>query len=146
MMDTKLVENAVTQSETMISQLMEAADQLERTIEAETHIRRMLKEAEQALENAEAETLYTAEIAAQDKSGPLAGIAKTSATYKAALTNLLAQARGNDGPMGELARQVDNLRVRLDRAQIEREQAAVHFSACKHAADLKTSVLRAMVL
>jgi hypothetical protein len=146
MMDTKLVEVAVNESESMITNLMDAANQLQRTIETETHLHRMLKEAEQALETAEAEVLYEAEIAAQDKHGPLAGIAKTSATYKAALTNLLAQVRRNGGPIGELTRQVDSLRVRLDQAQIEREQAAVHFSAYKHAADLKASVLRAMVL
>ena len=146
MMDTKLIAVAVNESESMISNLMSAADCVQRTVEAETHLRRMLKEAEQALEGAEAEVLYEAEIAAQDKSGPLANIAKTSTAYKAAITKLLADERRNGGPLGELTRQVDGLRVRLDQAQIEREQAAVQFSACKHAADLKASVLRAMVL
>lgn len=146
MMDTKLIENSVMRSEMMITQLMEAADHLERTIEDETYLRRMLKEAEQALETAEAEKAYEAEMAAQEKSGPLAGIAKTGPAYKAAITNLLAAERQNGGPVGELARQVQHLQAQLDRAQIEREQAAVHFSACKHAADLKASILRAMIV
>jgi hypothetical protein len=134
MMDTKLIEVAVHESESMIDQLMGVAERLERAIESKTHLRQMLKEAEQALETAEAEVLYEAEIAAQDKYGPLAGIAKTSAAYKVAITKLLADERKNAGPLGELTRQVSDLRVRLDQAQIEREQASVHFSACKHAA------------
>jgi hypothetical protein len=145
-MDTKLIEVAVSESESMISQLMSAAEKVQRTIEVETHLSRTLKEAEQALEMAEAEVLYEAEIAAQDKHGPLAGIAKTSPVYKAAINKLLADERRNGGQIDALTGQVDDLRVRVDQAQLEHEQAAVQFSACKHAADLKASVLRAMVL
>ena len=69
MMDTKLIEVAVNESESMITNLMSAAERLQRTIENETHLRRMLKEAEQALENAEAEILFEAEIAAKTSTG-----------------------------------------------------------------------------
>ena len=103
-------------------------------------------DAEQALEMAEAKVLYEAELAAQEKSGALAGIAKTSPAYRAAVTHLLAHERQTDGPVGIYSRKVAHLRTRLDDAQVAREQAAVHFSACKHAADLKASILRAMVL
>ncbi|GIV73506.1 hypothetical protein [Caldilinea sp.] len=146
MMDNKLIEIAVNESEDMIRELMAAADRLAAAIEAETTIRRMLKEAEQGLEAAEAELIYDLELQAQDKAGPLAGLAKTGPAYKAALTNVLAQERQNGGPLGDLSRQVEQLRTQLDQAQIEREQMAVHFSACKHAADLKAAVLKAMVM
>ncbi|GIV82674.1 MAG: hypothetical protein KatS3mg051_2028 [Anaerolineae bacterium] len=106
-MDTKLIESSVHEAEGMIRELMTAADRLAAAIEAETTIRRMLKEAEQSLEAAEAELVYDLELQAQDKAGPLAGLAKTGPAYKAALTNVLAQERQNGGPLGDLARQTE---------------------------------------
>lgn len=146
MLDVNSVQSAVMQSETLINDLMAASSQLACAIEEEMKLRQMLRDAEQALEMAEAKVLYEAELAAQEKSGALAGIAKTSPAYRAAVTHLLAHERQSDGPVGIYSRKVAHLRTRLDDAQVAREQAAVHFSACKHAADLKASILRAMVL
>lgn len=146
MLDVNSVQSAVMQSEILINDLMAASSQLACAIEEEMKLRQMLRDAEQALEMAEAKVLYEAELAAQEKSGALAGIAKTSPAYRAAVTHLLAHERQTDGPVGIYSRKVAHLRTRLDDAQVARERAAVHFSACKHAADLKASILRAMVL
>lgn len=145
-MDKQLVERAVEDAERMIDEVKDAAAALQSAIEAETRLRRVFKEAELALEQAEADIVYEAEINAQNKMGPLAGIAKTSPAYKAAVTKLISQARGKDGQVSGAAQQVGSLQAQYDQAQIEREQASVHFSACKHAADLKAAILKAMVL
>lgn len=146
MLNVNSVQSAVMQSETLIGDLMAASSQLACAIEEEMKLRQMLRDAEQVLEMAEAKVLYEAELAAQEKNGALAGIAKTSPAYRAAVTHLLAHERQSDGPVGIYSRKVAHLRTRLDDAQVARERAAVHFSACKHAADLKASILRAMVL
>lgn len=145
-MDTQLLRYAVKDAESLLTDMQTAADTLQRAIETETQLRRVLKETEQALEQAEADVIYEAEIAAQNKEGVLAGIAKTSAAYKAALTKLVAQARANDGQVSALARQMATLQAQYDQAHIEREQAVVQFSGCKHAADLKAAILKAMVV
>lgn len=145
-MDTQLLRYTVKDAESLLTEVHTAASTLQHAIEAETKLRRSLKETEQALEEAEAEIIYEAEIEAQGKTGPLAGIAKTSAGYKAALTKLVTYARGHDDRVSALARQVATLQARYEQVQIEREQAAVQFSACKHAADLKGAILKAMVM
>jgi hypothetical protein len=145
-MDAQLIKQNIDSAETMLTELKDAAATLQAAIEMESKLRRTLKETEQALEQAEADIVYMAEIEAHGKTGPLAGIAKTSPAYKAALTRIVTQARGEAGQISTLAQQVAVQQARHDQALIEREQASVYYSACKHAADLKTAILKAVVL
>lgn len=144
-MDARLLRHAVNDAESLLTEVQNAAGTLQGAIEAETQLRRVLKETEQALEQAEAEIIYEAEIDAHSKAGPLAGIAKTSPAYKAALTKLVTNARAQNGQVSALAGQVATLQAQYDQAQIAREQATVQYSACKHAADLKGAILKALV-
>lgn len=146
LVDPKLAQVTIHEGENIINALIAAAAELAAAIETETVVRRMLKEAEVDMSSAESEIIAEATVEAQAKEGPLAGIAVTSKAYSHALEVLLSKHRNNGHELGAIWQQVQRLRNDADNASIAREQAAVKFSATKHAADLKAAIIRAMAL
>jgi hypothetical protein len=140
-MNTNLT-TLIGESEELVHQLLAQADELAAAIEAEVTTKRQLRDAEQALSEAEAGYVVEAEMQAQEKKGRLAGIAKSSAAYKAACETLIAEAHRN-GLHGQHA-QVTELRQAADSAQIAREQHAARFTALKYVAELRTAMLNAL--
>ena len=146
LIDTRLAQISITEGEDIITALHTATAELCDAIESDVTIRRMLKEAEVDLSAAESEIITEANIAAQGKEGPLAGIATTSKAYTYALDNLLTFQRNNGHAVGYAYREAQRLRIAADNAAIAKEQAQVKFSAVKHAADLKAAIIRAIAL
>lgn len=146
MLDTRLIEMQIRDAEGLVNQLSVSAARLGAAIEEDIMTKRQLTEANKALAAAESEIIMEAEYASQDKTGPLAGIAKTSKAYGYALDTLLSQERANGSAVGYHAKEVRRLEVAADNAAIEREQAAVQFSAVRHAADLMAAILKAASL
>lgn len=134
--------NLIGEAQDLADQLVSQAEELALAIEGEATLKRELKEAEQTLSQAEAEYIVEAEMQAQAKAGPLAGIAKTSKAYAASCEMLVADAHRNG--LQSIHRQVQTLRTESTNAQIAREQHAVRFSALKHAADLRTAILNSI--
>ena len=141
LIEPRLATITIKEGEDIITALHNAAAELCTAIESDVTIRRMLKEAENDLASLEAEIVTDANIEAQGKEGPLAGIATTSKAYSYALDNLLSTHRN-----GSAGRQVQDLRIQADNASIAAQQAQVKFSAVKHAADLKAAIIRAIAL
>lgn len=142
MLDPKLVQITIHEGENIISALYADAAALCEAVEADVTARRMLKEAETDLTAIEAGIVAEANIAAQAKEGPLAGIATTSKAYTAAVEVLLGQSARRHNVRMIVAR----LQTDADNAAIAREQASIRFSATKHAAELKAAIIRAIVL
>ncbi|MBX3050794.1 MAG: hypothetical protein KF753_04930 [Caldilineaceae bacterium] len=142
LIDTRLAQISITEGEDIITALHTATAELCDAIESDVTIRRMLKEAEADLSAAESEIVAEANIEAQNKEGPLAGIATTSKAYAYALENLLSNYHTTNSNKVAIRR----LQTDADNASIAREQAQVKFSAVKHAADLKAAIIRAIAL
>ena len=132
----------IGEAEDLAELLLTQADELAQAIERETTLKRELKEAEQTLSESEAEYIVDAEMQAQAKTGPLAGIAKTSKAYAAGCETLLVDARNNG--LQPIYERAQSLRMDTTNAQIAREQHAVRFSALKHAVDLRTAILNSI--
>lgn len=137
-----ILNTLIGEAEDLAKLLLTQADELALAIDRETTLKRELKEAEQALSESEAEYIVDAEMQAQAKVGPLAGLAKTSKAYVASCEVLVADARRNG--LQSLHERVHALRIETTNAQIAREQHAVRFTALKHAADLRTAILNAV--
>lgn len=104
--------------------------------------KRHLKEVEEQLESAEAEIVAEAAITAKaGTDSPLAGLAATSPAYKAAIDALKSRER-SAGRTAQIYAHVVRCRNEADEAQIIREQTGADLSACKAAADLRSSMLR----
>lgn len=136
------LDTLIGESEELATQLLRQADELAAAIEADVTARRQLRDAEQTLNEAEAGYLVDAETQAQEKQGPLAGLAKSSAAYKAACETLIAGARQNG--LRDQFTQVTALRHAADATQIAREQQSARFTALKHIAELRTAMLHAL--
>src|SRR3990167_775262 len=143
-MEPRLFDSYIREADTLLAGLAEASANLCLAIEDETLARRALKDAESSLSAAEAEIVMDAELASStDKTGPLAGIAKTSKTYAYALESLLSKERGNGSAIGYLSAEARRLRGPADNAAIDRQQAETRFAAVRHAADLMAAILKA---
>lgn len=122
--------------------LENAAQRLQAAIEGDIQAKRLLRDLEAALSAAEAEKVAEAAIMAKvSKEGPLAAVAQSSPAFLAARDALIAEAHRGD--LADLLGEVARARREADDAQLERERAAVMFSALKHAADLRASMLNA---
>lgn len=129
-----------------ILEVMErAADDLAVNIAADIATKRQAKELQEVLDMAEAEIVADAAVKARlkDDSSQLTGLATSSAGYRAAIDALIAEA--HRGPLLATVKTVHEARRHADDAQIAREQAAIRFSACKHAAGLREAILRTAV-
>jgi hypothetical protein len=126
----------------LIERIAATAEELAAAISADISFKRQLREAEEALSQREAEYITEAVILAQQKQGPLAGIATTSPAFKAACETLVASAHQNGISLHY--RQVISLRAQADDAQARREILGTRFSAIKHAADLRSAMLNAL--
>ena len=122
-----------------------AADTLAVNIAADVATKRQLRDAQDALSMAEAEIVAEAAIKARlkDESSSLTGLATSSQGYRAAVDALIAEAQR--GPLAQLVASLHQASRRADDAQIAREQAAIRFSAVKHAAGLREAILRTTV-
>lgn len=138
---TNPMTQTIDEAENIIVQLNSEANRLAETITYEQTVYGLLKTAQEGLESAESEMITEAVMLAQNKEGPLAGIATTSKAYDHALKTLVAQHR-RDG-LAHLHAEVQKLEIEHINAKIDRQQAEAHFSAIKRVAELKTAILRA---
>ena len=143
-MEPRLLDAYIREADTLLAGLAEASANLCLAIEDDTLARRALKDAESSLSATEAEIVMEAELASIiDKTGPLAGIAKTSKAYGYALEYLLSKDRGNGSAIGYISAEVRRLQGAADSALIDRQQAETRFAAIRHAADLMAAILKA---
>lgn len=126
----------------VLTALEDAAQRLQAALEGDIQAKRLLRDLEAALGAAEAERVAEAVILAKvSKEGPLAAVAQSSPAFLAARDALIAEAHRGD--LADLAAEVAKARREADDAQLERERAAVLFSALKYAANLRTAMLNA---
>lgn len=138
-----MLDQILTEAQASLTQLNQAAQRLQDAVDLEIRSKRDLTEAQTALSNAEAAVVFSLETQAQAKTGPLSGLAKTSPAYKAAITAYVAEASEDGGPLSGLATDVAHFADHHMNAQIEREEAAVAFSAAKYGANLLAAMLNA---
>lgn len=131
----------IDEAENIIIQLNAEANRLAETIAYEQTVYGLLKSAQEGLEDAESEAITEAVMLAQNKEGPLAGIATTSKAYDHALKTLVAGHRRDR--LAHLHAEVQKLEIEHVNARIDRQQAETHFSALKRVAELKAQILRA---
>lgn len=146
-MEPIAVQQAVMQACTIraaIARAQEIGQGLEGTVqtlneilEAEAEFKRRYDELKRQQEVIEAELTFNAD---QAKDGPLAGLAKTSPVYKAALTTVLERSP----EMTAHAKKLRNARIDWDRAVMERDQFINRMTALKYQANLQTAILEAM--
>lgn len=116
--------------------------ELQHTIRRHAEAKSRLQEIQIAMDEAEAEMIIGWEIMAGEKSGPLAGIAKTSRAYGYAIENELAQARRQE--LSDIDIDLKRAQAAYEQAAIEFDQASAAFKAVRYAADLKASILKVM--
>lgn len=138
---TNPLAQAIEESEEVIDSLRKAADRLSHAIQMAAVAKARAQDAKESLSAAEAELVYEAQMLAQAKEGPLAGLATSSKGYSYALDKLLSEAR--QAGLSGLYNEANRYAIEADRAAIELQQAQTMFSALKHIADLKGSILRA---
>lgn len=131
----------IDEAENIIVQLNSEANRLAETIAYEQTVHGLLKSAQDGLDAAESEAITEAVMLAQNKEGPLAGIATTSKAYDHALKTLVAKHRQNG--LGHMYEEVQRLEIEYANAKIDRQQAETRFSALKRVAELKAQILRA---
>lgn len=141
-MRTNHFQSLIDQCDELLTRLDATAEELAAAISSDISFKRQLREAEETLSQREAEYITEAVMQAQQKQGPLAGIATTSPAFKAACEKLVANAYQNG--ISQHYRQVIGLRAQADDAQARREILGTRFSAMKHAADLRTAMLNAL--
>ena len=134
----------IEDAESIIAQLRTASDTLEAAIADERQWHANYREASDTYENAEAEELAEVVVMAQQKEGPLGGIAATSKAYDIALTKLKNDLR--KGILAHLWGKAERIRRSYEQSQIELEQAQTRFNALRKIADIKTQVLRASTI
>ncbi len=130
----------IDEAEGLIVQLNAGAERLAEAISYEQTLYWFLKTAQEELQTAESKTIHEAMLQAQNKLGPLNGIATTSKAYDHAVKTLLGQ-RHQDG-LSHLYDEVQRLKMEYCNARIDRAQAETHFAAMQRAADLKAMILR----
>lgn len=129
----------IEESEEIIAQIQVASVELEDAIQREREENSYYRDALENYEVAETEELSECVMMAQQKEGPLGGIAATSKAYDIALTKLKNDLRG--GTLAHLWSKADSHRRSHERAKVDLEQAQTRFAALRKIADLKTQVL-----
>lgn len=138
------LKTTIREGEDIIAQLLVASDTLESAIADERQWQTNYREALDAYESAETEELAEVVVMAQQKEGPLGGIAATSKAYDIALTKLKNDLR--KGILAHLWSKAERIRRSYEQSQIELEQAQTRFNALRKIADIKTQVLRASTI
>ena len=133
----------IQEGETIITQVMTAAERLQFAIRRETETYMALRNEQETYDLAEGESLSEVFALAALKEGPLAGIAKTSKEYDIALASLRGKLRGT---LFYLWERLDDARNAHERAKGERAQAETEFAAMRRVAELKTAILRAATI
>lgn len=134
----------IEEAEMIIAQLQTASDTLERAIADERQWHSNYRDALDAYETAELEELSEVIVMAQQKEGPLGGIAATSKAYDIALTKLKNDLR--KGILAHLWTKAERVRRSYEQSQVELQQAETRFNALRKVADVKTQILRASCL
>lgn len=134
----------IREGEDIIAQMQVASVELEEAIQRRAEIFGRYRDALENYEVAETDELAEVVVMAQQKEGPLGGIATTSKAYDIALTKLKNDLR--KGIFAELWGIADRYRRAHDQAQVELEQAQTRFNALRKIADVKTQVLRASTI
>lgn len=88
--------------------------------------------------------IFDLEQQAQNKEGPLAGIAKTGAAYKAGIEAELAKAKANGGTLGRLHRKRKEFAVELYEIEAAKDVEATRFSALKYQSNLQVALINAL--
>lgn len=135
-----MIQDALSTVETLHA----TVDALNEVVEAEAHFARAAAEIADELSVEQSQLVYTVEMQAQDKTGPLAGLAKTSKAYGAALDVLWAKECSNGGAAGKLTAKLKQAQRDLDDAKVERQQLQNKLSALRHVSDLQTAILNAL--
>lgn len=134
----------IDEGEAIISQLTEVSELLESAIADERIWHGHYRDALDNYEVAETEELAEVIVMAQQKEGPLGGIAATSKAYDIALSNLKNNLR--KGILAHLWQTVERIRKSYEMSQVELQQAETRFNALRKIADVKTQVLRASTI
>lgn len=134
----------IRESEEIIFQLQKAADNLNEAIRLERQAYKHYNDAEETYEMAEYDKLSEVVMMAQQKEGPLAGIAVSGKGYDIALTKLKNDLRR--GVLQESYIDLDIYRRAYEARKSDLEQAQTTFNALRKIADVKTQVLRASTI
>lgn len=108
----------------------------------ETMLQRELARQRRALEQAESEVVTEAVMQAQQKLGPLAGVAQTSPSFKDAREALLTLARR--GALKGLYNALQQLEIQADDALVGRQQIENSWHATRVAASVYEAILQSM--
>lgn len=134
----------IEDAESIIAQLRTASDALEAAIADERQWHSNYRDALDSYETAETEELAEVVVMAQQKEGPLGGIAATSKAYDIALTKLKNELR--KGILAHLWSKAERIRRSYEQSQVELQQAETRFTALRKICDVKTQVLRASTI
>jgi hypothetical protein len=138
------LQKTIEESETIILQMQEASDDLQTAIADERGWYEAYRKLLEVYEAAETEELAEVIVMAQQKEGPLAGIAVSGKGYEIALNNLKNNLR--NGTLAHLWDKAENARRSYQQAQVALQQAETRFNALRKICDLKTQVLRASTI
>jgi hypothetical protein len=108
----------------------------------ETMVQRDLARQRRALEQAESEVITLAVTQAQQKVGPLAGVAQTSPAFKDARETVLKMARSE--ALAPLYKAMQALELQADDASVARQQLENHWHATRTAANVYEAILQSM--
>lgn len=134
----------IRESEEIIYLMQEAADNLNEAIRLEREAYSRYNDAKDAYEMAEYDELSEVVMMAQQKEGPLAGIAVSGKGYDIALNKLK-----NDLKRGIFQKayvDLDRYRRAYESAQTELATAQTRFNALRKICDVKAMVLRASTI
>lgn len=150
--------NVVAEAQETIERMEEAKTAMLEAIEDEACAKADVRDAEDRIKDVETEikgeeavVIFDLERAALDKKGPLAGLAKTSAGYKAGIEAAINEA-SESGPLKVLNNERNGLQVKMRNtlgiqlrdAEVAKAQAAARMSAVKHTANLQVAILNAL--
>lgn len=141
---THPLQHDISIAQDMIDALTTAAETLADAIASEKYARQAAQEAKNALAAAEAELIADEVVASLAGEGALAGIARTSKAYDAALDAL--KVRGYRNGLAACAMEATDAQRVAVNASIAFDQATVRFSALRHASELQAAILRAALL
>lgn len=134
----------IRESEEVIYMIQEASDNLNEAIRLEREAYGRYNDAKETYEMAEYDELSEVVMLAQQKDGPLAGIAVSGKGYEIALTKLK-----NDLKRGKLQQayvDLDRYRRAYEIAKTDLEQTQTRFNALRKICDVKAMVLRASTI
>ncbi len=124
----------VNDAQSILSTLRTTADNVQLAMEADATARRTAKEAKQSYESAEAEFIAEAMLSIDGKNAE---------SRKAQLDAVLVKARGN-GELSRLWAMMNAAQYAADEAKTALDQEHIAFTATKYAAELASSLLRAL--